>query len=226
MGWAGESATTPAMELITHFIDIILHLDAHLAEWVTLYGPWIYAILFAIVFCETGLVVTPFLPGDSLLFVAGTLAAVGGMDITYLTLTLFSAAVLGDNLNYFIGRKIGPQVFRWENSRWFNKAAFEKANSFFEKHGAKALVMARFMPLVRTFMPFTAGVAAMTYARFLTASVGGGVLWVVSLTQAGFWFGNVPFIKNNLSAVILLIIVLSLLPAVIAYWRSRGKTVA
>ncbi len=211
-------------DLALYFIDIILHLDDHLAEWVTLYGPWIYAILFAIVFCETGLIVTPFLPGDSLLFVAGTLAAVGGMDITYLSLTLFSAAVLGDSLNYFIGRKVGPQVFKWENTRWFNKAAFERANAFFEQHGALAIILARFMPLVRTFMPFCAGVSAMSHGKFLTANISGAFIWVVSLTQAGYWFGNIPLIKDNLSAVILLIIILSLMPVVIAYWRSRGKT--
>jgi membrane-associated protein len=212
------------MDLITHFIDIILHLDDHLAQWMALYGPWIYAILFTIVFCETGLIVTPFLPGDSLLFVAGTLAAVGGMDIIYLMLTLFCAAVLGDSVNYFIGRKVGPQVFKWENTRWFNKAAFEKANAFFEKHGAMAIILARFMPLVRTFMPFCAGVAAMSQGKFLTANVLGAFIWVVSLTQAGYWFGNVPFIKDNLSAVILFIIIASLMPLVIAYFKSRAKT--
>lgn len=210
------------MDLIHFFIDFILHLDAHLPELVAQYGPWIYAILFAIVFCETGLVVTPFLPGDSLLFVAGTVAAAGDMNMAYLTLALYGAAVLGDNLNYWIGRVVGPRVFAWENSRFFNRKGFEKAHSFFEKYGAKALIMARFMPLVRTFMPFTAGVAKMSYGRFMMASVAGGALWVIGLTQAGYHLAQFDFIKKNLSAVILLIIIISLLPGIIAYFRARA----
>lgn len=210
------------MEYLQHFIDIILHLDQHLQAWSVAYGPWIYAILFLIVFCETGLVVTPFLPGDSLLFAAGALAAIStGTDITITTLVLFSAAVLGDNLNYWVGRAVGPRVFAWENSRFFNKKGFEAAHAFFEKHGAKALIFGRFMPIVRTFMPFTAGVASMTYLRFTAISIIGGVIWVVSLTQAGFWLGNIPVVKENIQLVILGIIIVSLLPGVIAFAKMK-----
>ena len=153
------------MDMIHQFIDVVLHLDTHLQAWSAAYGLWIYAILFLIVFCETGLIVTPFLPGDSLLFAAGALAAIGGTDITLTSVVLLVAAVAGDNLNYAIGRQVGQRVFAWENSRFFNRKGFEAAHAFFEKHGAKALVLARFMPIVRTFMPFTAGVASMTWPR-------------------------------------------------------------
>ncbi|GAA5183632.1 DedA family protein [Niveibacterium umoris] len=209
------------MELLLPFIDIVLHLDKHLAVMVGQYGPWIYAILFLIVFCETGLVVTPFLPGDSLLFVAGALAATGGMDIALLSGSLFLAAVLGDNCNYWIGRAIGPRVFRWENSRLFNRRAFDSTHAYFEKHGGKTIIIARFMPLARTFAPFVAGVARMTYSRFLPLDLFGGALWIFSLTLAGYWFGNIAWVKANLSFVIVGIIVLSLLPAIVAYVRSR-----
>jgi len=210
------------MEYIQQFIDIILNLDQHLEAWSVAYGPWIYAILFLIVFCETGLVVTPFLPGDSLLFAAGALAALAtGTDITITMLVLFSAAVLGDTLNYWVGRYIGPKVFAWENSRFFNKKGFEAANGFFLKHGAKALILARFMPIVRTFMPFTAGVAGMPFPRFLAVSIIGGVIWVVSLTQAGYWLGNIPVVKQNIEVVIIGIIVVSLMPGVIAFARMK-----
>lgn len=212
------------MDLITFFFDFILHIDAHMAVLVADYGVYIYAILFLIVFCETGLVVTPFLPGDSLLFVVGALSATGAMDIYTSTATLLAAAIIGDNVNYWIGRQVGPRVFKWENSRFFNRESFNKVHTFFEKHGAKALVMARFAPIFRTFMPFTAGVAAMTYRRFLPIDILGGVLWVGSITQAGFWFGNIPLVKDNLEIVILGIIVVSLLPAMIAgvqHWREK-----
>jgi membrane-associated protein len=211
------------MDLITFLIDFILHIDTHLSALVLEYGAYIYAILFLIVFCETGLVVTPFLPGDSLLFVVGALAATGAMDITTATLTLAAAAIIGDNVNYWIGRQIGQRVFNWKNSRFFNRDSFNKAHAFFEKHGAKALVMARFVAIFRTFMPFTAGVAAMTYQRFLLVDILGGLLWVVSLTQLGYWFGNIPVIKENLEIVLLAIIVISLIPAALALlqrWRK------
>jgi membrane-associated protein len=209
------------MEFIASFIDIVLHLDKYLGMLTAHYGTWIYAILFAIVFCETGLVVMPFLPGDSLLFVAGALAATGGMDINVLCGVLLTAAVLGDNLNYWIGHWAGPRVFRWEDSRFFNKSAFEKTHAFYEKHGGKTLVIARFLPLARTFAPFVAGVARMTYPRFLAVDFFGGVTWVFSLCWAGYLFGNVPVIRNNLSAVILGIIVLSLMPVVVGWVRHR-----
>ena len=214
------------MELIATFIDIILHLDTHLAALLAEYGTWIYAILFLIIFCETGLVVTPFLPGDSLLFVAGALAATGGMDIQILCATLLVAAVLGDNLNYWIGRSIGPRVFRWEQSRIFNRAAFDKTHAYFEKHGGKTIIIARFLPIVRTFAPFVAGVAKMTYSRYLPLDFLGGCIWIFSLTLGGYLFGNIPFIKNNLSLVILAIIALSLLPLFIGWLRHRREAVA
>ena len=209
------------MELIAQFIDIVLHLDKYLAVVLADYGNWIYAILFLIIFCETGLVVTPFLPGDSLLFVAGALAATGGMDITILITTLFAAAVLGDNTNYWIGRSVGPRVFRWEQSRIFNRAAFDKTHAYFETHGGKTIIIARFLPIFRTFTPFVAGVAKMTYSRFLPLDIAGGAIWIGSLSLAGYWFGNIPFIKNNLSFVILGIISISLVPIAIGWLRHR-----
>lgn len=204
-------------------IDIVLHLDKYLADLVVQYGPWIYVILFAIVFCETGLVVTPFLPGDSLLFVAGGLAATGGMDIKLLSVLLFVAAVLGDNLNYWVGRSLGPRVFRWEQSRLFNRAAFDRTHGYFEHHGGKTIIVARFMPLVRTFAPFVAGVAEMNYRRFLPLDVLGGALWVFSLTWAGYFFANVPFVKNNLSFFIVGIVLVSMIPVAVAALQ-RKKT--
>ena len=210
------------MELLSHFVDIVLHLDQYLAVLVAQHGHWIYAILFAIIFCETGLVVTPFLPGDSLLFVAGGLAATGGMDIGLLSSSLFVAAVLGDNLNYWIGRSLGHRVFRWEHSRFFNRRAFDKTHAYFEHHGGKTIILARFMPLIRTFAPFVAGVAEMSYRRFLPLDIFGGALWIFSLTFAGYFFANVPFIKSNLSLFIVGIVAVSLLPVFIAWLRGRG----
>ena len=209
------------MEDLAAFIDIILHLDKHLALLVQQYGIWIYAILFAIIFSETGFVVTPFLPGDSLLFVAGGLAALGGMDITILIVSLVVAAALGNMLNYQIGRFIGPRVFQWENSRLFNKAALLKTQVFYEKHGGKTLVISRFLPLLRTFAPFVAGVGAMDYMRFMFFNFLGAVSWVVSLTLAGYFFANLPWVQKNLSLVILGIIVVSLIPVAIGWWHER-----
>lgn len=210
------------MELLTAFIDIILHLDIHLASLLTEYGTWIYAILFLIIFCETGLVFMPFLPGDSLLFVAGALTATSpALEIDVLIAVLLAAAILGDNTNYWIGRAMGPKVFRWEKSRFFNRAAFDKTNSYFEKHGGKTIIIARFLPLLRTFAPFVAGVAHMPYSRYFLLDLAGGILWIFSLTLAGYWFGNIPFIKNNLTLMILVIIALSLLPLVIGYVTHR-----
>ena len=209
------------MEYLAAFLDIILHLDKHLALLVQQYGVWIYAILFAIIFSETGFVVTPFLPGDSLLFVAGGLAALGGMDITILLVSLVVAAALGNMLNYQIGRFIGPRVFQWENSRLFNKAALLKTQVFYEKHGGKTLVISRFLPLLRTFAPFVAGVGAMDYMRFMFFNFLGAVSWVVSLTLAGYFFANLPWVQKNLSLVILGIIVVSLIPVAIGWWHER-----
>ncbi|MCK9983998.1 MAG: membrane-associated protein [Azoarcus sp.] len=210
------------MEFLAPLLDIILHLDKHLEVLVSTYGIWIYAILFAVIFSETGFVVTPFLPGDSLLFIAGALAALGNMDISLLILTLTAAAVLGNTVNYSIGRYFGPRVFHWENSRLFNKAALMKTHMFYEKHGGKTLVISRFLPLFRTFAPFVAGIGSMSYARFTLFNVVGAVAWVVSLTLAGYWFGNMPWIKQNLTLVIVGIIVLSLLPVVIGALKARS----
>jgi membrane-associated protein len=212
------------MEFITTFVDIVLHLDVHLELLLTNYGVWIYAILFAIIFCETGLVVTPFLPGDSLLFVAGMLAAkASGFDIEILIPVLLMAAVLGDNTNYWVGRYFGPRVFRWEQSKFFNRAAFDKTHSFFEHHGGKTIIIARFLPLLRTFAPFVAGVAHMAYKRYVVLDFFGGVLWIGSLTLAGYWLGKYAFIKDNLTLVILVIIALSLLPVFIGYIKHRNE---
>lgn len=210
------------MEFFAPLLDIVLHLDKHLEALVSAYGVWIYAILFAVIFSETGFVVTPFLPGDSLLFIAGALAALGNMDISLLILTLTTAAILGNTVNYSIGRYFGPRVFHWENSRLFNKAALMKTHLFYEKHGGKTLVISRFLPLFRTFAPFVAGIGSMSYARFTLFNVVGAVAWVVSLTLAGYWFGNMPWIKQNLTLVIVGIIVLSLLPVVIGALKARS----
>ena len=211
------------MELLAYFIDIVLHLDKHLAVMVQQYGVWIYAILFAIIFSETGFVVTPFLPGDSLLFVAGALAALGGMDIMILIAVLLAAAALGNTLNYQIGRYLGPKVFQWENSRFFNKAALMKTHLFYETHGGKTLVISRFLPLFRTFAPFVAGIGAMTWSRFTFFNLIGAFGWVVSLTLAGYFFGNLPWVQKNLSAVILGIIAISMIPVVIGWWQHRKE---
>ena len=209
------------MEYLLQFVDIVLHLDKHLTLLVQQYGPWIYLILFCVIFAETGFVVTPFLPGDSLLFVAGALAALGGMDITWLIVLLLIAAVAGNSVNYAIGRYLGPKVFHWEQSRFFNRAALEKTHAFYEKHGGKTLVISRFLPIFRTFAPFVAGIGAMDAARFTLFNVAGALAWIVSLTLAGYWFGNLPWIKQNLSLVIVGIIAISLLPVVWGVMKSR-----
>ena len=209
------------MEYLAAFIDIVLHLDAYLVVLVQQYGVWIYAILFAIIFSETGFVVTPFLPGDSLLFVAGAVAAVGGMNIAILLALLVVAAASGNMLNYHIGRYIGPRVFKWENSLFFNTAALQKTEAFYEKHGGKTLVISRFLPLFRTFAPFVAGVGKMDYLRFCLFNLIGAGLWVISLLLAGYFFGNLPWVKQNLSFVIVGIVVVSLLPAFAGWLRHR-----
>ncbi|HEY3487563.1 MAG TPA: DedA family protein [Gammaproteobacteria bacterium] len=210
------------MEIFATFIDIVLHLDVHLAALLVQYGAWVYLILFVIIFCETGLVVTPFLPGDSLLFVVGALAGTGGLEIELIIPLLIGAALFGDNVNYFVGRAVGSRVFQWQQSRFFNKAAFDRTHAFYERHGGKTIIIARFLPLVRTFAPFVAGIARMTYTSYLTFCVLGAVLWVGSLCLAGYWFGNLPLIKENLTLMILAIIMVSLLPLIIGYWRQRA----
>ena len=209
------------MDLLASFFDLILHLDRHLLELAQNYGVWVYAVLFLIVFLETGVVVTPFLPGDSLLFVAGTIAAAGELNIHALVLLLIAAAIAGDSLNYAIGRYLGPRVFRFDDSRFFKRAYVDRTHAFFERHGGKAIILARFVPIVRTYAPFVAGIGAMRYRRFLMFNVTGAVLWVALLAYAGFFFGNLPLVKNNLTAVILGIIVLSIMPGIIEFWRAK-----
>jgi membrane-associated protein len=209
------------MELVTLFIDIVLNLDDHLQALVAAYGAWIYLILFLIIFCETGLVVTPFLPGDSLLFVAGAVAAAGGMDIHLLVVLLIIAAILGDAVNYAVGHYIGPRMFNHNESRWLNPKHLKRAHDFYEKYGGKTIIIARFVPIVRTYAPFIAGAASMTYAKFALFNVAGAVIWVTSLGYAGYFFGNLPIIKDNLTLVIIAIIILSILPGIIEIWRNR-----
>lgn len=183
-------------------LDFVLHVDGHLADFVASYGAWVYALLFLIIFVETGVVVMPFLPGDSLLFVVGAMCGVGLMDLGLSMALLTAAAILGNQSNYAIGRHFGPRVFQWEDSRFFNKAAFDKAHAFYEKYGGITLVAARFMPFLRTFAPFVAGVAQMTRRKFTLYDVGGGVLWVCGITLIGYVFGNVPWVKTNLDKII------------------------
>ena len=211
------------MELLLSGWDLLVHLDRHLATLLQQHGAWVYLLLFAIIFCETGLVVTPFLPGDSLLFIAGALAAGGGIDVHLLALLLVAAAVLGNTVNYSIGRFIGPKVFHWEESRFFNRRALDRAHAFYEKHGGKTIVITRFVPILRTFAPFVAGIARMTYLNFTAYNLAGALAWVLSLLYAGYWFGNVPFVKQNLTWVILGIVVLSVTPLAFEYVRQRLK---
>ena len=211
------------MELVAWLWDFIVHLDAHLAAFIARHGAWVYGLLFLIVFCETGLVVTPFLPGDSLLFVVGTLAAAGGMDIGLVMTLLVTAALCGDNVNYWIGRWAGPKVFRSEESRWLNRRHLDRTHAFYERHGGKAIIIARFVPIVRTYVPFVAGIGAMPYARFLGFSIAGALIWVVSLTQAGYWFGNIPLVRENLAAVIVVIVLLSVTPIGVEFLRARAR---
>jgi membrane-associated protein len=214
------------METISYLVDLFLHLDKHLAELILQYGGWTYAILFVIIFCETGLVVTPFLPGDSLLFAAGTFAAIGSFDLGWLCLVLTSAAILGDAVNYFIGNRIGHRVFEIKNSRIFRKEYLDRTHQFYEKYGGKTIVIARFVPIVRTFAPFLAGVGEMSYFKFAIYNVTGALLWVAVCVLGGYFFGNLPIVRNNFSLVILAIIFISILPAVfeIVRHRRQGKT--
>jgi membrane-associated protein len=209
------------VDIVLPLLDLFLHLDIHLAALLQQYGPWIYLLLFLIVFCETGLVVTPFLPGDSLLFVAGTLWATASMDEHALMATLIAAALLGDNCNYWIGRYLGPRVFRWEDSRFFNRKGLDYTHAFYQRHGGKTVIIARFLPLVRTFAPFVAGVGRMHYPRFMSFSVIGALAWVVLLVYAGYFLGNIPLVRQNLTAAILLIVAISLAPLVVEFIRAR-----
>ncbi|MGE5524647.1 MAG: DedA family protein [Rhodospirillaceae bacterium] len=209
------------MELISTFVDVVLHLDVHLQWLVSNYGEWIYLVLFLIIFCETGLVVMPFLPGDSLLFVAGAVAAGGGMYVHALFAVLVAASFSGDNTNYWIGRFLGPKVFRNDRSRLLDPRHLQRTQDFYERHGGKTIVIARFLPIVRTFAPFVAGIGRMRYDRFLAYSFAGSVTWIGSLTYAGYFFGNIPFIKKNLSLVIVAIVLISIMPGIIEFLRAR-----
>jgi membrane-associated protein len=208
------------LELLTTFIDIVLHLDQHLIWLVQNYGEWIYLILFLIIFCETGLVITPFLPGDSLLFVAGAIAATGAMDAQWLAALLMLAAFCGDNTNYWIGRFFGPRIFTRADSRLLNRSHLEKTNAFYAKHGGKTVIFARFLPIVRTFAPFVAGIGKMLYPYFVTYSAIGSIFWISFFVFGGFFFGNVPVVKNNLSFFIFGIIIISVLPGAIQFLRN------
>ena len=207
----------------SYLLDLFLHLDKNLALVANEWGMWIYALLFAIIFVETGFVVMPFLPGDSLLFVAGAIAAVGGLDLFLLMGLLTTAAIIGDALNYSIGRYIGDRVFSWENSRWFNRNAFDKAHAFYEKYGPITIVLGRFMPFIRTFAPFVAGVAHMRYSVFAFYNIAGGILWVCSLTNLGFIIGDHPWVKSNFSLVALAMIVIPGLPALWIFMQEVYK---
>ena len=209
------------MELIKYLIDFILHLDKHLVELVTQYGTWTYGILFLIIFCETGLVVTPILPGDSLLFAVGALSAKGGLDIFTVFVLLSIAAIIGDTVNYWIGKVVGPKVFSSESSRLLNKEHLQRTHEFYEKYGGKTIIIARFMPIIRTFAPFVAGIGQMSYGKFLLYNVVGGLIWIAGFLYAGYFFGNIPVVKRNFTLVVFAIIVVSMLPAVIEYWRAR-----
>lgn len=213
------------MEIITFLIDFILHVDQHLQEFVQAYGMWVYALLFLIIFVETGVVVMPFLPGDSLLFIVGALCGAGLMSLPLAMGLLVVAAVLGDQCNYSIGRYFGPKVFQWENSRFFNRNAFNQAHNFYERHGPITIIIARFMPFIRTFAPFVAGVAEMTRSKFTTYNVVGALIWVVGLTGAGYLFGNLTWVQDNLSKIIWALIIVPGLIAIFGAWRARKADV-
>ena len=209
------------MELITHYINIFLHLDLYLSSIIQQYGFWTHLILFCIIFCETGLVVTPFLPGDSLLFATGTFAARGALELTVILALLSVAAIAGDTINYWFGFLVGPKMLERKKIRWVKK---DRTHQFYEKYGGKTIVLARFIPIIRTFAPFVAGIGTMAYSRFLLYNIMGGTFWVVAMTLLGFFFGNIPIVKKNFSFVIVVIIVISVLPAVIEAFRQQRQT--
>ena len=211
------------MDLVAFLVDFILHVDKHLFDFVQTYGAWVYGLLFLIIFVETGLVVMPFLPGDSLLFVVGALCGAGLMSLPLTLALLTAAAILGNQCNYTIGHFFGPRVFQWENSRWFNKRAFEQAHEFYERYGGITIVLARFMPFLRTFAPFVAGVAQMTRSKFTLYDVSGGALWVGGVTTAGYLFGNLPWVKEHLDKIIWGAILIPGLIVIFGAWRARRK---
>ena len=209
------------MELIEALFEILLHLDKHLDLVIRNYGNWTYAILFFIIFFETGLVVTPFLPGDSLLFAGGTFAALGSLDARWLIISLSIAAIAGDTVNYWIGHLVGPKVFHKEKSRFLNKEYLYRTHRFYEKYGGKTIILARFIPIIRTFAPFVAGIGSMSYRRFILYNISGGIAWVVIFVLGGYLFGNIPVVKQNFSLVIFAIIFLSVLPGIVEFLRHR-----
>jgi len=211
------------MELFTYFIDLILHLDRHLASLIESYGLWTYLILFLIVFAETGLVVTPILPGDSLLFAAGTFAGRGSLNPLLLLASLSAAAILGDTVNYWVGKYLGEHFVRGRSRRWIKQKHLDRTHAFFEKYGGKTIILARFVPIVRTFAPFVAGFGSMTYGKFLAYNVIGGFLWVGICIGAGYLFGGLPIVQNNFSLVVLAIVIVSLIPAGVEYLRARSQ---
>jgi len=214
------------MDAVSFLIDFILHVDQHLEAFITTYGIWVYALLFLIIFVETGVVVMPFLPGDSLLFVVGTMCGAGVMDLPLSMGLLFVAAVLGDQMNYTIGRHFGPKVFQWEKSRFFNRDAFNAAHAFYEKRGGITIIIARFMPFIRTFAPFVAGVAAMNRRSFTIYNAAGAALWVFGITLVGYLFGNVPWVKDNLEKIIWAMILIPGIIAIVGGWRARRTAAA
>lgn len=224
---AGPAGSIPVkiagMELVTFLIDFILHVDKHLEAFVASYGAWVYALLFLIIFVETGVVVMPFLPGDSLLFVVGAMCGVGLMNYPLSVGLLFAAAVLGNQSNYTIGRYFGPKVFQWEDSKFFNKKAFNQAHEFYERYGGITIVAARFMPFLRTFAPFVAGVSQMTRSKFTLYDIGGGALWVGGIVTIGYFFGNIPFVKTHLDKIIWAMILIPGLIVIFGAWKARRK---
>jgi membrane-associated protein len=209
---------------MSRLLSLFLHLDRHLGSFIQQYGSWSYFLLFLIIFCETGLVVTPFLPGDSLLFAAGTLAALGALDIVLLLLLLSLAAIAGDSINYAIGRRVGDRLLSHPTfSRWINPAHVQRAQTFYAKHGSKTIFLARFVPIVRTFAPFVAGVSHMPYTTFLTYNIVGGLVWIFLFTLGGFFFGNIPTVKENFGLVIIVIILISLIPVAVEYGRAKRR---
>ena len=214
------------MGFLSSVVDFVLHLDRHLSGLIQTYGFWTYLILYGVIFCETGLVVTPFLPGDSLIFAAGTFAARGDLKIWLLFVVLAAAAVIGDSVNYWVGKVIGPKIFQKENVRFFKKEYLDRTHNFYEKYGAETIIIARFVPIIRTFAPFVAGIGRMTYGKFLSYNVIGGVAWVALFSFGGYFFGNIPFIRNHFTFVIVAIILISLVPAVLEFFKHRKKRLA
>jgi membrane-associated protein len=211
------------LDLLLQLKDMILHFDVYLEEWIRQLGPWIYVMMFAVIFCETGLVVTPFLPGDSLLFALGAYAAKGALSLPVLLVSLGVAAILGDTLNYWMGAWLGPRIFRGEKIRFLNHKHLERTHEFFERYGGKTIILARFAPIVRTFAPFVAGMGHMTYRRFMAYNIIGGIVWITLFLFAGYWFGNLPAVQKNFKLVILGIIFVSILPGVFEFWRERQR---